>query len=93
MDILDVSGNVNLFINNFLYIYFEKDIEYMDNFYVFIYFLTDENAICQPRKKHLDLDGCGECICNPHGYGSICEEISCSEVHKRPISNKIFPTI
>ncbi|KAK0178840.1 hypothetical protein PV327_007688 [Microctonus hyperodae] len=47
-----------------------------------------ENAICEPSKRHLDLDGCGQCICTPHGYGSVCEKIYCPRVYKRPIDER-----
>ncbi|XP_034940870.1 uncharacterized protein [Chelonus insularis] len=47
-----------------------------------------ENSICEPNKKHLDLDGCGECICKSHGYGSLCEHVTCSRIYKRPIHER-----
>ncbi|XP_008549286.1 uncharacterized protein LOC103572435 [Microplitis demolitor] len=47
-----------------------------------------ENSICEPNKKHLDLEGCGECICKSHGYGSLCEQVTCSKTFKRPIHDR-----
>ncbi|KAG8037747.1 hypothetical protein G9C98_005958 [Cotesia typhae] len=47
-----------------------------------------ENSICEPNKKHLDLDGCAECICKSHGYGSLCEQVTCSKTFKRPIHDR-----
>ena len=59
---------------------------------VFLFVIVDknmyfavENEICEPEKRHLDLEGCGKCICRSHGYGSICEKVKCPRYYKRPV--------